>query len=130
VTGRSIRGGPPPSVADRTAGIAPDMWATWLLLSLGGVIAVALLVGLVVLGSPLLAVVIAAVAGAGLLGLAAMRRSGEYVERDERRSRERDRAEVIASQEPDRGAPAAAEGGEVPPNPGAPTRSEQAGAPG
>ena len=94
---------------------------------LGAVLGVALLFGLVVLGSPLLAVLTAAIAGAALLGIAAMRRSGEYVDRDEAASRARDRSEVIASHEPDRGGPAAAPGGEVPPNPGAPTRAERAG---
>jgi len=104
------------------------MWGTWLFLSLGAILAVALLLGLVAFGSPLLAVLIAVLVGGALLVVASMRRSGEYVDRDEHSARERDQAEVIASNEPDRGAPVAARGGEVPPNPGAPSRSEQAGA--
>lgn len=104
------------------------MWGSWILLSLGGIVIVALFVGLVAFGSPLLAVLIAAIAGGALLVVASMQRSGEYVDRDEAGRRARDQAEIIASDEPERGAPAAAPGGEVPPNPGAPSRSEQAGA--
>ena len=103
------------------------MWGTWLIFSLAGVIVVALLLGLVVLGSPLIAIVIAVVVGAALLGLASMRRSQEYVDRDEGSARRQDRAEMIARNEDDRGAPAVGPGGELPPNPGAPPRSEQAG---
>jgi len=103
------------------------MWGSWIGLALIGGLAFALLLGLVVLGSPIIAVIIAAIVGLGLLAAASMRRSREYTDRAEARTRSRDRADVAASREADRGAPAQAPGGELPPNPGAPERSERAG---
>jgi hypothetical protein len=103
------------------------MWGSWSVLSIAGLLAGALLLGLVVLGSPIFAVVIAAVGGLALLAFASLRRSDEYVERDERARVRRDAADVAASSRPDRGAPAGGEGSgaphELPATPGGPTRS-------
>jgi hypothetical protein len=105
------------------------MWGTWVMLSIAGILALALLLGLVVLASPLFAIVIAALGGLALLAVASLRRSDEYVERDERPRVGRDAADVAAAPRPDRGAPAggegsgAAGGGRLPATPGGPTRS-------
>jgi hypothetical protein len=104
------------------------MWGSWSVLSLAGVVAAGLLIGLIVLGSPLFAVVIAAAGALAFVAFAALRRSDEYVERSERARVRRDAADIAASSQPDRGAPAGGEGGsgtrtELPATPGGPTRS-------
>ena len=103
------------------------MWGSWSVLTIAGLLAAALLIGLVFLGSPIFAVVIAVVGGLILLGFAALRRSDEYVEGDERARVRRDAADLAASSQPDRGAPAGGEGsgrgGELPAAPGGPTRA-------
>jgi hypothetical protein len=89
------------------------MWGSWLALSLIGVIVIALLLGLVVLGSPLLAILISVVVGGALLGAAALQRSSEHVEA-ERVSREGDVAEITTRHGSRHGAPARGEGGPPP----------------
>jgi hypothetical protein len=109
------------------------MYGTWFNITVGlAVGSVVLVIALVIAASPLLAVAIALVLG-GLAALgAAMRRSGEYLDKREAERHPSKAGERIApggiSPKPP-GAPASGEGdgpGALPPNPGAPTR--QAGA--
>jgi xanthosine utilization system XapX-like protein len=106
------------------------MYGTWFNITAGVAVGiVALVIALVVAASPLLAVVIALVIGLLAMGAAAMRRSGQYLERSEgeQQPSPRQRREMASTDigpEP-RGAPASGEGeraGTLPPNPGAPSR--------
>jgi hypothetical protein len=98
------------------------MYGTWFNLTAGLAVGiVALVIGLVIAASPLLAVVIALFLGGLAAFGAALRRSGEYVEGSEG---ERRRSSREVGPKPS-GAPASGEGdsaGTLPPNPGAPTR--------
>jgi hypothetical protein len=115
------------------------VYGAWFIFGAGLVIGVVVLViALVIAASPLLAVILALVFGAGAAAVAATRRSREYREGSEATPHParpaNEPADVIGSRAIDRGAPAGGEGATsasssptaLPPNPGAPSRSSDA----
>jgi hypothetical protein len=103
------------------------MWGNWLVLSAGGTLAVAALIGLVVLGSPIFAIVIAMVLGLVLLVVAALRRSEESTRGGSPAGASRNALDRAATGSRDRGAPAGTEGtgdAPLPASPAGPSRAE------
>jgi uncharacterized membrane protein len=103
------------------------MWGNWSVVLLSGVGILLIALGFAFFGL-IFGLVFALIVIGAIIGLAVMRRSNEYVERDEPARVRRDSADISAAGESDRGAPAAVDGtpaapaGTLPASPRGPSR--------
>lgn len=105
------------------------MWGNWLVILLSGVGILLIVLGFAFFGL-IFGLVTFVLVAAALIAFSALRRSDEYVEGKEPARVRRDAADIAASGEPDRGAPATVDGtasppsGPLPASPGGPSRGE------